>query len=151
MKNLALLIIVISCIWAGLLLGISFLEAPLKFQAPGITLGLGLGIGRLVFGALNRIEIVFTLLIWALCFLYKPSRSTWIVLSVISVIILIQSLWLLPVLDERAQLIIDGKTPAPNSPHIYYILAEALKIIFLLTIPWISRKNFTHKLNTQII
>ena len=37
----------------GAIAAISFLEAPLKFQAPGITIPLGLGIGRLVFTALN--------------------------------------------------------------------------------------------------
>ena len=45
-----------SLVWLGMLLGISFLEAPLKFRAPGITLPLGLGIGRLVFRALNAAE-----------------------------------------------------------------------------------------------
>lgn len=44
--------------WLGMVLAISFLEAPLKFRAPGITLPLGLGIGRLVFRALNTVEIV---------------------------------------------------------------------------------------------
>ena len=34
-------------IWLGMVLAISFLEAPLKFRAPGITIPLGLGIGRL--------------------------------------------------------------------------------------------------------
>ncbi len=33
----------------GAIVAISFLEAPLKFLAPGITIPLGLGIGRLVF------------------------------------------------------------------------------------------------------
>ena len=40
-------------VWLGMVLAISFLEAPLKFRAPGITIALGLGIGRLVFRALN--------------------------------------------------------------------------------------------------
>ena len=31
--------------WLGLVAGISLIEAPLKFRAPGITLALGLGIG----------------------------------------------------------------------------------------------------------
>ena len=39
-------IIAITFIWAGMICGISFLEAPLKFQAPGITLELGLGRDR---------------------------------------------------------------------------------------------------------
>jgi len=37
-------------------LAVSFLEAPLKFRAPGVTLPIGLAIGRLVFRALNRAE-----------------------------------------------------------------------------------------------
>lgn len=45
-------------VWLGMVVAISFLEAPLKFRAPGITLLLGLGIGRLVFRALNAAEIV---------------------------------------------------------------------------------------------
>src|SRR5664279_3321230 len=46
----------VAFVWLGMVLAISFLEAPLKFRAPGITLPLGLGIGRLVFRALNGCE-----------------------------------------------------------------------------------------------
>jgi hypothetical protein len=45
-------------VWVGLVLAISFLEAPLKFRAPGVTIPIGLGIGRLVFRALNTVEVV---------------------------------------------------------------------------------------------
>ncbi|HPZ93893.1 MAG TPA: hypothetical protein PK871_03115, partial [Mycobacterium sp.] len=45
-------------VWLGMVLAISFLEAPLKFRAPGVTIQLGLGIGRLVFRALNICEVV---------------------------------------------------------------------------------------------
>ncbi|MCX6480237.1 MAG: hypothetical protein NTY24_07515 [Mycobacterium sp.] len=45
-------------IWLGMVLAISFLEAPLKFRAPGVTMQVGLGIGRLVFRALNICEVV---------------------------------------------------------------------------------------------
>ena len=34
------------------------METPLKFRAPGMTRALGLGVGRLVFRALNGAEIV---------------------------------------------------------------------------------------------
>lgn len=44
-------------IWLGMVPAISFLETPLKFRAPGITVPLGLGIGRLVFRALNGVEL----------------------------------------------------------------------------------------------
>ena len=42
-------------------LAISFLETPLKFRAPGVTVPIGLGIGRLVFRALNAAEVVLGL------------------------------------------------------------------------------------------
>ena len=40
-------------VWLGMVLGISFLETPLKFRAPGVDLRTGLAIGRLLFRALN--------------------------------------------------------------------------------------------------
>ncbi len=45
-------------VWLGMVLAISFIEAPLKFRAPGVTLQIGLGIGRLVFRALNGVELL---------------------------------------------------------------------------------------------
>jgi uncharacterized protein (DUF697 family) len=53
-----LIAIALPFVWLGLILGISVIETPLKFQAPGITTALGLGIGRLVFHALNLVELV---------------------------------------------------------------------------------------------
>jgi hypothetical protein len=125
-----------------MLVGVSFLEAPLKFQAPGISLGLGLGIGRLVFHALNKIEIIFACWILLLLFLAKPSKFIWSMFGIIAILLLAQSLWLLPVLDHRAQLIIEGETPAPDSPHIYYIIGEALKVTLLIGLAWSTMKNF---------
>ena len=43
--------------WLGMVLAISFVETPLKFRAPGVTLQIGLGIGRLAFRALNACEL----------------------------------------------------------------------------------------------
>jgi len=48
----------VTFVWLGMVLAISFLEAPLKFRAPGVTTRIGLGIGRLVFRALNTVETV---------------------------------------------------------------------------------------------
>jgi hypothetical protein len=64
-----------------MVLAISFLEAPLKFRAPEVTLRIGLGIGRLVFGALNTVEAVFaaTLLVCVIVGL----TAAWIMTSVV--------------------------------------------------------------------
>ena len=58
--------VAIAFVWLGMVLAISFLEAPLKFRAPGVTIPLGLGIGRLVFRALNAIETVFAVVLLVL-------------------------------------------------------------------------------------
>ena len=60
-------------IWFGLVLGLAFIGAPLKFQAPGITLPLGLGIGRLVFSVLNKIEIILALVLIFSVIRLRPS------------------------------------------------------------------------------
>ena len=54
-------------VWLGMVLAISFIEAPLKFRAPGVTLQIGLGIGRLVFRALNACELSLAAIVVA-CF-----------------------------------------------------------------------------------
>jgi hypothetical protein len=48
--------VAVTFVWLGMVLAISFLEAPLKFRAPGVDLRIGLGIGRLVFRAPNAAE-----------------------------------------------------------------------------------------------
>ena len=47
--------LICTFLWIGFVCAISFMEAWLKFRAPGISVPLGLGIGRLVFNALNKV------------------------------------------------------------------------------------------------
>ncbi|MFW6600376.1 hypothetical protein ACQBAU_12945 [Propionibacteriaceae bacterium Y2011] len=53
------LTIAATFLWLGMVLAISFIEAPLRFRAPGVTVPIGLGIGRIVFRALNVAELLF--------------------------------------------------------------------------------------------
>ena len=46
-------------LWIGFVGAISFMEAWLKFKAPGVTMPIGLGIGKLVFNALNKMAQMF--------------------------------------------------------------------------------------------
>ncbi len=66
--------VALTFVWLGMVLAISFLEAPLKFRAPNVTLQIGLGIGRLVFRALNTVEVVFALVIGAIV-VAGPTRA----------------------------------------------------------------------------
>jgi len=123
--------LICTFIWIGFIGAISFLEAWLKFRAPGVTLPIGLGIGRLVFAALNKVEWVFAVVI--LISNIRTVRRIQIsplYLLVVSILIL-QTIWLLPALDARAQLYIDEK-PVPHSYlHFYFVIAEGIKFIAL--------------------
>jgi hypothetical protein len=79
------------------------MEAPLKFQAPNITTELGLGIGRLVFQVLNKIEILFALVLLVAILVDRP-RTGWtsVFSGIVISILLLQTAWLLPKLDARA-------------------------------------------------
>ncbi|WKZ66773.1 MAG: hypothetical protein QY325_02350 [Flavobacteriales bacterium] len=124
--------LICAFVWVGFVCAISFMEAWLKFRAYGVTLPIGLGIGRLVFQALNRVE-------WALAVAVLADllwrRVAWpprglIVLPVL--ILFIQSLWLLPALDERALLAIHGHLPGPSHLHLLYVVGEVVKVAALV-------------------
>ncbi len=129
-----LIILLILGIWSGMVLGISFIEAPLKFQAPNITLTLGLGIGQLVFGALNKIEIVFSLLL--LGFVghqyQRLDNPVLIIIALLVSIIAVQSIWLFPILDARIDALQQGLEVAKTKHHLYYVVLEVLKVGVLI-------------------
>ena len=64
--------IAIPFVCLGFVCAISFMEAPLKFQAPNITIPLGLGIGYLVFHTFNKVEIVLGISLLVSIFAVKP-------------------------------------------------------------------------------
>lgn len=119
--------------WLGFVLAISFMEAWLKFRAPGVTLPIGLSIGRLIFSVLNKIEWVFIILIISHYFLFRSSFQNFqvvIILSLLMVLIL-QTFWLLPKLDARAELHIQGAIVKRSFLHLYYVIGEVLKVFGL--------------------
>ncbi len=69
--------IAVTFTWLGMVVAISFLEAPLKFRAPGVTVRFGLGIGRLVFRALNITEMVWAALLIAGLLIDGPPAGWW--------------------------------------------------------------------------
>lgn len=132
MKRLSTYSFMISFVWLGFVGAISFLEAPVKFTAPSLTLAIGLDVGRHVFAALNKAEIAFSLLLLVSMIIGKPSGVTISLFGSVVTILLLQSLWLLPILDARALIYISGKTPPASQLHLVYVGVEALKLLGLL-------------------
>src|SRR5690606_26651116 len=52
----ALLLAVVALIWIGMILGISGLATPIKFQAASLTLPVALDVGQTTFAAFNKME-----------------------------------------------------------------------------------------------
>ena len=120
--------------WLGLVLGISFLEAPLKFRAPGITIPLGLGIGRLVFTALNRVEIVLGLVVTgALIVGPRTAAALWCAAAIAAVLV-IQLAAVRPVLTRRTNAILAGEETPHSRAHVTYVGLEILKVVVLVTL-----------------
>ena len=129
------LIIAVNFTWIGFVAAISFMEAWLKFQAAGMTVKLGLSVGRLVFQALNRVELVCaSLILGAIIFskssLFKSTEFTFFAIALS--ILLLETFWLLPILDKRANLIIQGQILQKSYHHFVFIFFEILKISSLL-------------------
>ncbi|MFE7743212.1 hypothetical protein [Nocardia sp. NPDC057455] len=119
-------------LWLGMVLAISFLEAPLKFRAPGITLPLGLGIGRLVFRALNIAETVLAALLVLAVLIVGPGAATWLCLGVVVVLLAVQILAVRPPLSRRADRVLAGEDLPRSHAHYWYIGLEVAKVVALL-------------------
>ena len=95
-----LFIIICIFLWSGFICAISFMESWLKFRAPGLTMPVGLNIGKLVFSALNKVEWTFAMLITIFIFFNRSKLdfTDGISFVVIILILIVQTTSLLPVL-----------------------------------------------------
>jgi hypothetical protein len=133
--------------WAGFVSSISFMEAWLKFRAPGVTLEAGLSIGKLIFTALNRMEWVFVLLlmIWTIPRIKNLSARFISLSGIVVLILIIQTFLLLPVLNERVEIIIAGSEPGESSVHMLFGIAEIIKVLTVLYLGYYSLRLFGSK------
>jgi hypothetical protein len=128
------LVLIIVFVWVGFVCAISFMESWLKFRAPGVNLPLGLGIGRIVFKALNIVEWVMAITIIATYIVC--SRFTvdprFVLFIIILTVLMLQTFYLLPKLDQRAEMHIVGKSVPRSNLHFYYVAAEVVKVVCLV-------------------
>lgn len=118
--------------WLGMVLAISFLETPLKFRAPGITVPLGLGIGRLVFRALAIAELAMAVALTAALVLGgRAGVGAVVLVGLLWVVLAAQVAVLRPRLDRRARFIVAGGSPPRSRLHLVYIAFEGVKVVLL--------------------
>lgn len=118
-----------ACVWFGMVVAISFVEAPLKFGAPGVTLAIGLGIGRRVFAALNPIEIVLAAAVVLAAVLGAHPLALVVTGAVAVAALAAQLVAVRPFLARRSDRVLAGETGGPRShAHVAYIGLEVVKI-----------------------
>nr|WP_198730566.1 hypothetical protein [Mycolicibacterium baixiangningiae] len=115
-----------------MVLAISFLEAPLKFRAPGVTLPLGLGIGRLVFRALNVSEAVLAVVVAVSFIVHPPAVSVAVSAAAAVVVLLAQVLAVRPRLSRRSDAVLAGADGPRSRAHYVYIALELVKVVALI-------------------
>ncbi|CAN5467747.1 hypothetical protein BH09ACT7_BH09ACT7_42750 [soil metagenome] len=119
-------------VWLGMVLAISFLEAPLKFRAPGVTLQVGLGIGRLVFRALNACELVFAIVIVGSLVWQRPPVGAAVGAAGAVLALVAQLLLVRPALTRRSDAVLAGADQPRSRGHYAYIGLELIKAVSLL-------------------
>lgn len=124
--------VAITFVWLGMVLAISFVEAPLKFRAPNVTLQIGLGIGRLVFRALNTIEVGFALVLLALVVAGPTPVRVSAALGVALAALALQVIAVRPRLARRSDQVLAGQEGPRSRAHYVYVGFEVVKVVALV-------------------
>lgn len=123
--------LLLATLWAGIVIGVSFIATIAKFDAPSLTLPVALDVGRHTFAPLARIEWGLWLALLVAGGLAARSRARIAGIAALGAILALQALWLLPVLDARVELVLAGATPPPSSLHLLFVACELVKIAIL--------------------
>ena len=128
----------ICFVWAGMTVGISMIATPVRFTAESITRPVALDVGRVVFAALNKADLLALVLLLVVVRVSGRSREMWAWCAVLILIVLAQGAWLIPELAARTDIIMSGGEPPPSSAHAIYSTLELIKIGLLLFLGFTS-------------
>jgi hypothetical protein len=124
---------ILMILWAGAIIGISFIVTPVKFQAPSLTVPVGLEVGRYTFRVFTRIELCFLIAVIIAGTIGRPRPITVVAIALVAVQLLLQQYWLLPVLDRRVSQILAGGEILFSTSHWVYAAFEGVKTTLLIT------------------
>lgn len=117
-------------VWFGIVIGVSFMATPIKFQAVQLELPVALEVGKVTFQLLAKTERILALgLVAAL--LFKPKPIIIALVVVMAAILLAQQFWLMPALYERVDAVIAGQNLPASSIHFIYVFIEVCKLVIL--------------------
>jgi hypothetical protein len=127
-------LVAVALLWAGMVLGVAFIAVPAQFAADGLSRPVGIDVTRHVFAAFGRVQLGLAAATLLLVLLLRPRGLVWALLALLWLVVAAQDFWLLPVLNARADLLLQGQEPSPGPWHGLYVGAEVTKLAALLCI-----------------
>ncbi|MDF1609321.1 hypothetical protein PZ897_14130 [Hoeflea sp. YIM 152468] len=124
----------VTILWLGLVLGVSFIATPVKFQAPSLSLPVALEIGRATFALFSKIELGMAMLLTLSILACNRRALSTILGAALITIVVVETVWLLPVLDERVEIILSGTAAPAGWYHFFYVGIETLKAVLLVAL-----------------
>ena len=132
----------IAWVWLGMILGVSFLAAPAKFMAESLTLPVALEVGKVTFRLFDRLEWLWTAALLAVAWrrhrLRTLDRRTLGTVVLVLSIVLVQSAYFLPRLDERVSLVMAGQELEPSPLHTLSGVLEVIQALALLVLGFVA-------------
>ncbi len=110
-------------------MGISFIATPAKFLVPDYSVVQLLQQGKITFGICNKIERVIYAM--AIAYLYIcPDAIGHVFIILLLLLILLDTLYLLPRLDARLKQIVNNVNALakPSKAHHLYVVGEIAKL-----------------------
>ncbi len=133
--------LILTAVWAGAIIGVSFIATPVKFQAPSLTIPVGLEVGRYTFRLFARVELIFLIVLIITALLARPRRVTLVALAIVAAVVLFERYWLLPALDARVSQILAGGAISFSSSHWVYAALEAAKTALLIVVAGVEYRS----------
>jgi hypothetical protein len=128
----------IAAIWIGLILGVSFYAASIKFTAPGVGREQLLSIGQVTFQGLTWIELAaFVLLLltsWS-----QLTRGVIKSISMLCLLLLVQKVIVQPILDTAINQTIAGESVDTTVLHFIYGGIDCVKLVVLFLLSLLLR------------
>lgn len=118
--------------WLGMTIGVSLIATPMRFAAETITRPVALDVGRVVFAAFNKAELLALVLLLIVVRVAGSSRMLWAWCAGLTLIVIAQGAWLIPELAARTDIILAGGEPPPSRAHAVYATLELAKMAILL-------------------
>lgn len=129
----------------GVLGALAFIETPLKFQAPGMTLELALGLGRLVLTAAEiATAVLLTVLTAASVVRPRVSQRALVALGSLWAVLLVQMIVVRPRLNHRTDLVLAGIDPGSSPLHGIYVAMDVALLALIVAYIWAVARTHKH-------